>query len=201
MSKEILNYLKKLDYNISYTIYSNGCQRMPSNTRSYLKALEYSCHGIPWFAITIILLYLSPNNKTFAQLLVGLFLDIIFVAVIKAWSRRRRPLYAKQDDQLIVVSIDKHSFPSGHASRAIYVALFCSNHSLISLLIWLWSICVCASRLLLGRHHLGDILFGAFLGYFNFIAQFTIFSPINAILLWGVSTIFNVTFSNVNDFD
>lgn len=201
MWRQLLDYLKRFDYNVSHYIYSNACKRMSTTHRSYLKGLEYSCHGIPWIAITIVLLYLSPNNRSVAQLLVGLVLDIVYVALLKASTRRRRPLYAKQDDQFVMVSVDKHSFPSGHASRAIYVALFCCNHSLLSLLIWFWSLSVCISRILLGRHHLGDVLFGAFLGYFNFVTQFTVFAPINAMLMWGITALFNVTFSNTNDFD
>jgi membrane-associated phospholipid phosphatase len=201
MWKQLMDYCSKLDQKISHYIYSKGCKQITVNYRSYLKGLEYSCHGIVWFAITSILIYLSPNNRLFAQLMVGLILDVVFVALLKAWTRRRRPQYASQDDQLMMILVDKHSFPSGHASRAIYLALFFYNHSLISLLIWFWSISVCLSRILLGRHHLADVVFGAFLGYFNYITQFTIFAPINALLMWAISVLFSVNFYNTNDFD
>lgn len=201
MWKQLMDNMKKFDQKISHYIYSKGCKQITTKYRSYLKGLEYSCHGIVWITITSILIYLSPNNKLFAQLMVGLILDIVFVAILKAWTRRRRPQYAPQDDQLMVVSVDKHSFPSGHASRAIYVALFFNNHSLISLFIWFWSISVCLSRILLGRHHLADVVFGALLGYFNYLTQFTIFAPINRILLWAISVLFSVNFYDTNDFD
>ncbi|CAG2161027.1 unnamed protein product [Oppiella nova] len=166
IKKNLLDYVKTVDHNISLSIYRFGGKHIGAHWPSYqltLRALEYSCHGIPWFAVAIISLYVVPNNKSVAQLLAGLLLDVICVAIMKATTRRRRPAYARQDDQLAVMGPDKHSLPSGHCSRATYVALFCGNHSLLSLLIWMWCLCVCASRLLLGRHHLLDAVIGVFL--------------------------------------
>ena len=204
LKKNLLDTLKTVDQSVSLSIYRLGCRHLGTRWSSYhklLKALEYSFHGVLWFSLTIISLYLVPNNKSTAQLLIGLVLDIIFVAIIKASTRRRRPNYARQDDQKLVIGVDKHSFPSGHASRAIYAALFFSNHSLLSLLIWIWSIGVCISRLLLGRHHLFDVICGAFLGYFTFCLQFIILKPIDSLFLWSISALFNVAFSDTNDFD
>ncbi|CAG2111863.1 unnamed protein product [Medioppia subpectinata] len=204
MKKHLLDYLKTIDQNISISVYRFGGKHIGSRVPSYqwlLKALEYSCHGIPWFAITIISLYLIPNNKTVAQLLIGLCLDIIFVAVIKATTRRRRPGYARQDDQMLVIGPDKHSLPSGHCSRATYVALFCANHSFMSLIIWMWCLCVCTSRVLLGRHHVFDVIAGVFVGYLLYCIQYIILTPIDTLLLWTVSALFNVGFTDTNDFD
>ena len=204
LKKNLMDSLKTFDENISQSIYRLGVRQLGSRFPSYnrsLKALEYSCHGIPWFAITIISLYLLPNNKSTAQLLIGLILDILFVAVLKASTRRRRPHYARQDDQKMVIGVDKMSLPSGHASRAIYIGLFFSNHSLVSLFIWIWSLSVSVSRLLLGRHYLFDVVCGIFLGYFTYCLQFIVLKPIDSLLLWSITALFNVTYSNTNDFD
>lgn len=64
------------------------------------------------------------------------------------------------------VSIDKFSFPSGHATRAI--ALFVFFKSLpftLAFPILVWSIAVCISRVLLGRHHVLDVFAGMIIGY------------------------------------
>src|SRR4029077_3181036 len=127
--------------------------------KSTLKSLEWSCHGILWFSGTLALIYLYPNNESFTQLMAGLIVDIIYVAFVKAYTRRRRPSYASQDDQFGVVSVDKHSFPSGHSTRATYVGFFMSScHPIISFAVWIWAISVTISRVLLGRHHVGDII-------------------------------------------
>lgn len=157
--------------------------------------------GIPWFAAVLSLLYLFSESEVFPPLLVGLIFDITYVALIKAFSRRRRPDYAQQDDQFGVVLADKHSFPSGHASRAIYVAVFFNNYSILSFLVWIWASAVCCSRVLLGRHHIADVIAGVVLGFLNYLLQFTVGLPLNNGLIWLVSSALGVSFSNKQDND
>ena len=174
----------KVDHTLSYQLYSLG-RKFQNNTRKYLKGLEYSCHGVPWLVGVAILCYVSnnKNSKFWVRLLIGLVFDIIYVAVSKAFFRRRRPSYANQEDQMIMIGYDKLSFPSGHTSRALYVALIFSGHW-FSLLIWLWALAVSASRVVYGRHFLGDILGGLVVGYWNYITQFSLFYPVHAMLEW-----------------
>lgn len=53
----------------------------------------------------------------------GLIYDVMLVAFIKAFTRRNRPV-GNQSDMFMARGPDKFSFPSGHASRAVWVALF-----------------------------------------------------------------------------
>lgn len=187
---------KKIDTNLSYTIYS----RVPKTkrVRSILKGLEWSCHGIIWLTVTVILIYCNPKSVWFQDLLVGLVADIIYVALIKAYFRRRRPTYAKQEDQL-TVSVDKHSFPSGHASRAVYFALFAAHLGSISgFIIWFWSISVVVSRVLLGRHHVFDVIAGSLLGLLEYLLQFYIGFPVYP-LVRIILSFFITEFSSSND--
>lgn len=66
------------------------------------------------------------------------------------------------------VSVDKFSFPSGHATRACYIAHFFSSVFVISPLLGLplimWASAVCISRILLHRHHILDVVVGAAIG-------------------------------------
>merc|ERR1712012_612502 len=94
--------------------------------RSHLKSLEISCHGIPWLFISIAGLY-SFTSPFFFNLLLALILDIVVVAVIKAFTRRRRPAYNVDDQYATVNMVDKFSFPSGHSTRAVM---------LVSILVW-----------------------------------------------------------------
>lgn len=118
------------------------------------------------------------------NLFIGLILDIIIVACIKALTRRRRPTV---NDDFMVIGPDKFryinyllcifskqpkdpvfffrfSFPSGHASRAVLILLFFTVLNPISILFWppllAWTVSVAMSRLLLYRHHILDILGG-----------------------------------------
>ena len=176
-----------LDKNISYQIYSLG-RRYQKQTRKYLKGLEYSCHGIPWLTLTTLLCYINSSNTSYVHLLIGLIFDIIYVAVAKASFRRRRPTYASQEDQMIMIGYDKLSFPSGHTSRAIYVALFYSGYW-YSLFIWIWALAVSGSRVVYGRHFVGDLVGGLVVGYFNYVTQFTLFYPIHAMMEWFINSL------------
>ena len=61
-----------------------------------------------------------------ANLLLGFVLDLIMVGTVKGLVRRGRPVYNKEGDFVLVVSVDKFSFPSGHSSR-------CASRGLLSL--------------------------------------------------------------------
>lgn len=137
------------------------------NFRHNLKHLEISCHGIPWFFLTFAGLYLFDRPELWVNLLIGLIIDIVIVALLKAFTRRRRPAY-NIDDNFVAPSVDKFSFPSGHATRAILLAIFfcCLYplHAILILPIVVWSLAVCASRVILGRHHLLDVACGILIG-------------------------------------
>ncbi|KAI1301954.1 Phospholipid phosphatase 6 [Halotydeus destructor] len=197
IADRVMETVKKLDVDVTYRIFKS----VPKTNRvkQILSGLEWSCHGIPWLAITLILIYCNPRNMTFKHLMVGLIMDIFYVALLKAYARRQRPTYARQDDQFCVVSVDKHSFPSGHASRAIYFAYFCSSHSFLSFVTWMWASAVVVSRVLLGRHHVGDVIAGSLLGIVNYTIQFTIGLPINYAIMWIISTAIGSQFHTTND--
>lgn len=96
----------------------------------------------------------------------GLILDIIFVALIKAITRRRRPVGNKND--MLSIGPDKYSFPSGHVSRACLIAYFFIKLYPISWIFYppllAWCVSVSYSRILLRRHHVLDVLGGVVLG-------------------------------------
>lgn len=196
----LVNHLREnlasFDQAISYRLFSLNRRYNPK--MKYLKALEYSCNGILWLMVIAICFYMStrPQNEIYAKLLVGLVIDIIYVAISKATFRRVRPSYARQDDTLMI-AMDKLSFPSGHASRAVYLAFF-FGETWFAPLFWLWAIAVITSRVLYGRHFLGDILGGSVLGYLNFITQFTIFYPLHSFLMWFLMNI--ITSPSTDDF-
>lgn len=138
--------------------------------KTLMKGLEISCHGIPWLVGTVTFIFLIDSSSV-RQLLVNLFialiLDIIVVAVLKAITRRRRPSENK-DDMFVTISVDKFSFPSGHATRAIMLSVLLPIQYdlwlLLSLLLICWSVAVCVTRVLLRRHHVLDVLGGTGVG-------------------------------------
>lgn len=203
LAKSIQRALDNVDKKASYVVFSSSQKLLP-RIKSLLVALEWSGNGIIWMASSILLiLWNSQQSSLSARLLIGLIIDIVYVAMFKALARRRRPTYAYQRDQMIVAGVDKHSFPSGHCSRATYVAFFVNNFASSPFLIFMvnvWAISVCVSRVLLGRHHIFDCLAGAALGWLNYFVQ--LHSSVNIIGMVLLRAIFGSrTFSDPNDMD
>ncbi|KAK8732648.1 hypothetical protein OTU49_006865 [Cherax quadricarinatus] len=102
------------------------------------------------------------------NIFIGLIVDVIIVAVVKAITRRRRPVANKEKEMFASVSVDKFSFPSGHATRAVMLSiLFPMQLDLflpLSVVLMMWGGAVCASRVLLHRHHLLDVVGGTIIG-------------------------------------
>ncbi|KAK1618673.1 hypothetical protein QYE76_024190 [Lolium multiflorum] len=138
--------------------------------RLLLKALEVAGDGRIWLPVPISLLLISTTNSpsTVSPLLVGLVaglvLDIAFVGLAKLIFRRPRPAY-NAADMYVAVAVDHWSFPSGHSSRAFLVAAFLAAGSgLPREALYLWAAATSASRVLLGRHYVLDVVAGAWLG-------------------------------------
>jgi len=169
--REVPSALKKvldLDIKVTKDLVEMVNKKYPIETyRNYMKQLEISCHGIPWLMVAIIGLYVTDLPDLWVNLLIALLIDIIVVAVTKAFTRRRRPSYNVGDIPLSM-SVDKFSFPSGHATRAVLLAIFFNFLYPLNFLLFLpivaWSAAVCGSRVLMGRHHILDVCCGVVIG-------------------------------------
>ncbi|KRG03187.1 phospholipid phosphatase 6 isoform X2 [Drosophila mojavensis] len=134
----------------------------------HCKFLEISCDGIAWLCTWVAFIWLI-NSKNLYQMqvnmLLGLLLDIVVVAVLKALVRRRRPAVVKD---ALVIGPDKFSFPSGHASRAFYILIFFTKLHTLPVVFWMpmtaWAVSVVISRLILKRHFILDVSAGALIG-------------------------------------
>ncbi|XP_067625504.1 polyisoprenoid diphosphate/phosphate phosphohydrolase PLPP6 isoform X3 [Eurosta solidaginis] len=137
----------------------------------YSKCLEISCNGIAWLSCWIAFIWVF-NWESYYELqlnvLFGLILDIIIIAVLKAICRRRRPSVTTD---MYTLGPDQFSFPSGHASRAIFLLMFFvvlhPVHALLRMPIVSWALSVCLSRILLSRHYILDVVGGMAVGVFE----------------------------------
>ncbi len=107
-------------------------------------------HGFSWQSIAL------PVAAGFA-------LSIVVTSIVKFAVRRRRPA---GDWGSIYRKTDPHSFPSGHASRTITmtIVVLAGQWPLIGGALFLWSLLVGLSRIILGVHYLYDVLAGYLLG-------------------------------------
>ncbi|XP_077188443.1 polyisoprenoid diphosphate/phosphate phosphohydrolase PLPP6-like [Paroedura picta] len=163
------------------------------SARPLMKVIEVSGHGIPWLAGTLYGLCRSGSSagrEVLVNLLFALVLDLVLVALVKGLVRRRRPTHNKMD-MFATVSVDKYSFPSGHATRAAMVCRFVLHHLILAVplrvLVVLWAFIVGISRVMLGRHNVTDVLFGLVMGYMQYsVVEYFWLSPISAPALFTV---------------
>ncbi|XP_071751761.1 polyisoprenoid diphosphate/phosphate phosphohydrolase PLPP6 [Centroberyx gerrardi] len=139
--------------------------------RPLMKLIEISGHGIPWLVGTAYCLYKSDSaagQEVMLNLFVALLLDLVLVGIVKAVVRRRRPAHNRMD-MFATFSVDRYSFPSGHATRAAMCGRFVLAHLVLAaplrVLVLLWAGLVGLSRVLLGRHNVTDVVFGFWMGY------------------------------------
>lgn len=151
------------------------CGNPTSGWRLMLRILcllfEISGHGIIWFLYTAVKYILASSTETRAEALsLGaiLLLDIMVIAPVKVIFKRQRPDLDVGKMIGTVSQIDEYAFPSGHASRVIaiilmYLTMF--DLSSTAVLLWIgWALAVCISRVLLGRHHVIDVIAGVIMG-------------------------------------
>ena len=93
----------------------------------------------------------------------GILVTAAIVMAIKFTVRRKRP---PGEWGSIYRRTDPHSFPSGHAARAILLAVLAIGAGPV----WLgcvllpWAIAVVFARVAMGLHYLSDVLAGALVG-------------------------------------
>eukprot|EP00096_Caligus_rogercresseyi_P010690 TRINITY_DN3984_c0_g1_i2.p1 TRINITY_DN3984_c0_g1~~TRINITY_DN3984_c0_g1_i2.p1 ORF type:complete len:206 (-),score=49.45 TRINITY_DN3984_c0_g1_i2:254-871(-) len=177
MTRTIPSTLKRLlewDQKLSESLFRRGKEKWGKRPNYFdnLKYLEWSCHGILWLIFNFAMLYYSSNYTLWMNLLLALIVDIVIVAVSKSITRRRRPSYNMASSD-ISISVDKLSFPSGHATRATVIfGFFTFLYPIFlpfSVLLLAWAAAILVSRILLGRHHVLDVLGGLLIGALEWI--------------------------------
>ncbi|XP_037712053.1 phospholipid phosphatase 6 [Drosophila subpulchrella] len=164
-----LKYLLEKDVQVSkHFVRAVSNLSVFKSLRLHSQILEISCHGVAWFASWIAFIWLVSSKSLYqmqVNMLLGLVLDVVVVAVLKALVRRRRPAANKD---MLAIGPDKFSFPSGHSSRAFFVLLFFTKlyplHIIFLLPVTAWAVSVAISRLILQRHYVLDICAGAVIG-------------------------------------
>lgn len=166
------------DKDVSYIFYRRCNQpRLPH------LLLELSGHGVPWLIIPILVFLLKSSlSPTSAALLLNFLaltvVDLAVIGLLKPAFHRKRPAYNTGIGHVTIHAVDQFSFPSGHATRAGFLATFVCyvrwkhekglhpfiDTNLFTALVFVWAIAVCASRVALGRHHVLDVICGALVG-------------------------------------
>jgi undecaprenyl-diphosphatase len=107
---------------------------------------------------------------------VGMASLAVIVLILKFMVRRQRP---EGEWGGIYRNTDPHSFPSGHAARALLIAVIASalGPAWLGLLLWIWAPLVALARVAMGVHYLSDVLVGAMLGVIIALIGLQIYQP------------------------
>ncbi|XP_030006543.1 inactive phospholipid phosphatase 7 [Sphaeramia orbicularis] len=148
--------------------------------RSMVALLALTGHGITWIIGTILCLTRSntlAGQEVLVNLLMALILDVMTVAGVQRLVKRRGP-WEMTPGFLDCVAMDVYSFPAAHASRAAMVSKFLLSHLVLAvplrILLVLWAFLVGMSRVVLGKHHLTDMVCGFALGMLHFSLMETV---------------------------
>lgn len=106
-----------------------------------------------------------------------LLIEAAFVLFLKFVIRRKRP---EGEWGEIYRSTDPHSFPSGHAARAILIAVIGSNigPAWFGVVLLLWAPLACLGRIVMGVHYVSDVIAGAIIGLLSAI-----------VMIWAIPTV------------
>jgi undecaprenyl-diphosphatase len=137
----------------------------PGPLRTVSMVLAHS--GDSWFwGLGLILLYVFGDSfwKQWAltQLVWISFLAVLVMG-IKFLVRRQRP---EGEWGAIYRATDPHSFPSGHAARAVLIAVIALGLGplWLGVLLAIWAPLVALARVAMGVHYVSDVIAGALTG-------------------------------------
>jgi undecaprenyl-diphosphatase len=137
----------------------------PGFLRSVAAVLAHSGDSWFWLAGLGLLWWLGTDYWKGRALImiVAILLTALMVFVVKLAVRRRRP---EGEWGKFYRSTDPHSFPSGHAVRAVMLAVVMLRLGplWLGLLLLVWAPLVGLARVAMGVHYLSDVLAGVFLG-------------------------------------
>lgn len=123
--------------------------------------------GDSWFWLLGLLLVLwlaAQDWKNIATaMIVGILLTAVVVLGIKFVVRRQRP---EGEWGQLYRRTDPHSFPSGHAARAVMLAVvgFGLGPGWFGVLLLIWAPLVGLARVATGLHYISDVVAGWILG-------------------------------------
>lgn len=130
-------------------------------------AILFGHSGDSWFwgaGLLVLILFGTAAWRSLAlALLIGIALTAVVVLIIKFSVRRQRP---EGEWGQIYRKTDPHSFPSGHAARAIMLAVVAValGPSWFGTVLMVWAPLVGLARVATGLHYVSDVLAGWVLG-------------------------------------
>ena len=158
----MIRQLLKLDARLSDRL---RVAERPGRLRTLAAVLAHSGDSWFWLAglIPLWLLGSAYWRQRVLALAVGIVVTAALVLTIKFLVRRRRP---EGEWGAVYRNTDPHSFPSGHAARAVMLVMMAIGlgPAWFAILLIIWAPLVSLARVAMGLHYLSDVLAGMALG-------------------------------------
>ena len=133
--------------------------QQPNDRVLYWLALIITHTGdsVVWIAIAA-WLWRRRQIRAARAIVITVSVIALIVMLIKVAVRRKRP--GDQRD-VATMTLDQHSFPSGHAARSIGLAMTLSSSA------WPigWAMIIGLARVVIGVHYLSDVIAGWSIGF------------------------------------
>jgi membrane-associated phospholipid phosphatase len=141
--------------------------RRPRGLDYFMLGLTQLGNGVTALGLAGFLLIAGERFLAYELLLGALTLWLV-VELVKAIVRRSRPFIVLTQARVVGYRERGRSFPSGHTSRAFFMAALLSQHFQVSpwvaILLYALAVCVGITRMYVGAHYPRDVLAGAILG-------------------------------------
>lgn len=142
-----------------------GVAEKPGMLRTFAAIFAHS--GDSWFwLLGLLIVWLIGDDAWKGRaiaLSLGVIVTAVLVLIVKFTVRRKRP---EGEWGAVYRSTDPHSFPSGHAARAVMLAVLAVGLGPIpfGILLAVWAPLVSLARVAMGVHYLSDVIAGAVFG-------------------------------------
>jgi membrane-associated phospholipid phosphatase len=137
----------------------------PGILRNIAAFLAHSGDSWFWWAGLALLAWLGDSfwRPWALTVLISIVVLAVIVLAVKFTIRRRRP---EGEWGQFYRSTDPHSFPSGHAARAVMIAVLAlgMGPAWLAIVLCVWAPLVVLARVAMGVHYLSDVAAGVILG-------------------------------------
>jgi undecaprenyl-diphosphatase len=156
-----------LDAFLSFDARASGSLRLKPEDAFWHPAVFLAHSGDSWLwvvALGLLWLFGQPDwRRRAALLLLAVVVQALVIFALKQLVRRERP---QGEWGRIYRTFDPHSFPSGHATRAVLLAVMAVGlgPSWFAGVLLLWAPLVCLARVATGVHYISDVTAGSLIG-------------------------------------